>query len=327
MTMIIVGIETSCDETGIGLLRNRKISANLVASQEKIHSVFGGIVPELASRAHLERIDKLFLKTLECSGIKAADINFIGVTNHPGLKGSLMVGVSFACSLAYALDVPLYKVDHLHSHLAVNFMNSEIRFPALGLVISGGHTTFFHMHSPVDFMIAGRTLDDACGETFDKVGRILELGFPGGPHIEKTAKKGDEQKIKFPVILLEKDSTDFSFSGLKTAVLYYVRKNGFRNIHDICAGFQKTVGDILTEKTRRCLHKYNVKSFLLGGGVTCNRYIRNRFHDMLSGTGVRFFVPDEKLCLDNGIMPAAMTYFLVQHGIKPSSKNIEVIPT
>jgi len=222
----IMGIATSCDETGIGLLKDRRIIASLIATQEEIHSEYGGVVPELASRAHVERIDKLFLKALKTAGINPQDINCIGVTSHPGLKGSLMVGVSFACGLAYRLNVPLYKVNHIQSHLAVNFLQPEVEFPAAGLVISGGHTTFFYIKGPVEFTVIGKTLDDACGETFDKVGRMLKLGFPGGPHIEKAAEKGDEDKIRFPVALLEKDSINFSFSGLKTSVLYYVKKNG-----------------------------------------------------------------------------------------------------
>lgn len=325
--MLTLGIETSCDETGIGLLRGRKLLANLVDSQEEIHSAYGGIVPELASRAHVERIDKLFKQSLKFSGIKVSDIKYIGVTNHPGLKGSLLVGVSFACGLAYGLKVPLYKVNHLHSHLSANFLSKNIEFPSAGLVISGGHTTFFYIKSPVEFEVIGRTLDDACGETFDKVGRMLKLGFPGGPLIEKTAEQGDENKIKFPIVLLNKNSLDFSFSGLKTAVLYYIKKNGLGDIPDICAGFQKSVADILIEKTKRCLARYSVRSFLLGGGVTQNIYIRERFRRLLSGAGVKLFIPDKKLCMDNGAMVAIMTSFLVKHHVKPSENTIDVLPT
>jgi N6-L-threonylcarbamoyladenine synthase len=325
--MTILGIETSCDETGIGLLRNKEILVNLISSQDDIHSEYGGVVPELASRAHVERIDGLFTSAIESAGIKPADINYIGVTNHPGLKGSLMVGVSFACGLAYRLNIPLYKVNHIHAHLAANFLQMKVEFPAAGLVISGGHTTFFHIKSPVEFTVIGKTLDDACGETFDKVGRMLKLGFPGGPYIEKAAEKGDENKIKFPVILLEKNSINFSFSGLKTAVLYYVKKNGLKNIPDICAGFQKAVGDTLIEKTKRCLERYNVRSFLLGGGVARNRYIRKRFQEILGEKKIKIFIPDEKLCMDNGVMIAITTSFLLQYGISPSSNTIEVIPT
>ncbi len=325
--MLILGIETSCDETGIGLLKGRKILTNLIASQDDIHSAYGGVVPELASRAHVEMIDRLFSRAVESAGIKSCDINCIGVTNHPGLKGSLMVGVSFACGLAYALNIPLYRVNHLHSHLAVNFLNRELEFPALGLVISGGHTTFFHIKTPVEFTAIGRTLDDACGETFDKVGRMLGLAFPGGPDIEKAAEQGDENRIRFPVALMGKDSLDFSFSGLKTAVLYYIKKNGLKNIPDICAGFQKAVGDTLTEKTKRALVKHRVKSFLLGGGVAQNRYIRKRFQEMLEDKNVKIFIPNKKLCMDNGAMTAVMASYLAEYTIKPPPLSIEVIPT
>ena len=325
--MTILGIETSCDETGIGLLSDGKLLVNLVASQEEIHSVYGGIVPELASRAHVEKIDKLFIKALGQARINPGEIECIGVTNRPGLKGSLMVGVSFACGLACALKVPLYKVNHLYAHLAVNFLHPEVEFPAAGLVISGGHTTFFHMKSPVEFTVAGRTLDDACGETFDKAGRILELGFPGGPFIEKAAERGDENKIPFPVALLGKNSLDFSFSGLKTSVLYYVKKNGLKNLSDICAGFQKAAADTLEKKTVRCLEKYRVKSFFLGGGVVQNKYIRNRFQRLLERMDTKLFVPDGKLCMDNGAMTAVMAHFLVRYGVKPSENTIEVVPT
>jgi len=325
--MIILGIETSCDETGIGILRDGEIVANLIASQEDIHSLYGGVVPELASRAHIEKIDILFEKAIKESGIGLSDIDYIGVTNRPGLKGSLLVGVSFAAGLAYSLHKPLYKVNHIHSHIAANFLNTEVDLPALGFVISGGHTTFLYIRDPVSFEVIGRTLDDACGETFDKVGRMLNLGFPGGPYIEKVAEKGDETKIKFPAALLDKSSLDFSFSGLKTAVLYYIKKNGIKDIPDICAGFQKTIGDILIEKTLRCLDRYSVRSLLLGGGVIQNGYIRNRFQVALEGKGVKLFIPDKKLCLDNGAMVAIMTHFLVQHKIHPSPLTIEVIPT
>jgi N6-L-threonylcarbamoyladenine synthase len=175
--MIVIGIETSCDETGIGIISDKKILSNIVASQEDIHSVYGGVVPELASRAHLSRIDNIFKIAIEKSGIRIEDIDLIGVTNHPGLKGSLLVGVSFACGLSYKLKKPIYFINHLHSHIAVNFLNENIEFPALGLVISGGHTSFFYIEDYINFKEIGRTLDDACGETFDKVGRILGLPF------------------------------------------------------------------------------------------------------------------------------------------------------
>jgi len=324
--MVIVGIESSCDETGIGILKNGEIIENIVYSQEDIHSKFGGVVPELASRAHLEKIDILFNLTLEKSGIKLEDIDFIGVTSHPGLKGSLIVGVSFACGLSISLRKPIYKINHLHAHIAANYLKKNIEFPAIGLVISGGHTSFFYLKNHIEFKLIGRTLDDACGEAFDKVGRMLNLPFPGGPQIEKYAEKGNENKIKFPVVLLGKNSLDFSFSGLKTAVMYYIKENGLKNIPDVCASFQKSVADTLCIKIERAIKKYNPKALLVGGGVIQNEYIRNRIKKVI-GENLKLFIPPKKLCLDNGGMVAILTSFLVKYGIKHSENRIEVVPT
>jgi N6-L-threonylcarbamoyladenine synthase len=324
--MIIIGIESSCDETGIGIIEGEKILSNIVASQEDIHSIYGGVVPELASRAHLSIIDNIFKIAIEKSCIKVDNIDLIGVTNHPGLKGSLLVGVSFACGLAYKLQKPIYFVNHLHSHIAVNFLNKNIEFPALGLVISGGHTSFFYIEDYIKFKEIGRTLDDACGETFDKVGRILGLPFPAGPYIEKEAERGDEKKIKFPVPSISANNLDFSFSGLKTAVVYYIKKYGKENVPDICASFQKTIGDYLCGKIKTALKKYNVKSFLLGGGVISNQYIQKRIKEILKDE-VKVYIPERNLCLDNGVMVSIMSHYLYKFGISPHENRIKVIPT
>ncbi|MCM8786219.1 MAG: tRNA (adenosine(37)-N6)-threonylcarbamoyltransferase complex transferase subunit TsaD [Candidatus Omnitrophica bacterium] len=312
--MIIIGIETSCDETGIGLIKDKTVLANIVASQEDIHSIYGGVVPELASRAHLQRIDNLFKIVIERSKIRIEDIDLIGVTNHPGLKGSLLVGVSFASGVSYRIKKPIYFINHLHAHLAVNFLNEDIEFPALGLVISGGHTSFFYIENYVSFKEIGRTLDDACGETFDKIGRFLGLPFPAGPYIEKQAEKGDERSIKFPIPMLYSNSLDFSFSGLKTAIINYVKKYGKENIPDICASFQKTVGDLISRKIKIALKQYNVKSILLGGGVVVNKYLQKRIKEVIPDN-MKLYIPEKNLCLDNGVMVAAMTYFL--HKLTP----------
>jgi len=327
--MVILGIESSCDETGIGILKNKKILANTVATQEDLHSVYGGIVPELASRAHCSKIDNLFINlALKKSGLKQKNIDFIGVTSEPGLKGSLLVGVSFAAGLGYSLGIPVYKINHLYAHIAVNFLTPGVKFPALGLVISGGHTSFFYIRDYTNFTLIGKTLDDACGETFDKAGRMLQLGFPGGPAIEREAKKSNE-KIKFPVALISKSSIDFSFSGLKTSVMYYIKKNGLNNVPDICAGFQKAITDALVKKTERAIKKYPVKTFFLGGGVAQNQYIVAKFKLLFNEKKIKFFVPPKKLCLDNGAMVAIMTYFLIAGKIKkpPQPLRIEVQPT
>jgi len=324
--MIVLGIDTSCDETGVGIIENKKILSNVIASQEDIHSLYGGVVPELASRAHLSRIDNLFKIAVEKSKIKIEDIDLIGVTNHPGLKGSLLVGVSFASGLAYRLRKPLYFINHIYAHIAVNFLNEGIEFPALGLVISGGHTSFFHIENHINFKEIGRTLDDACGETFDKVGRILGLPFPGGPYIEKEAEKGNEKKIKFPVPLISSNSLDFSFSGLKTAIVYYVKKHGKNNICDIAASFQKSVSDLICRKIKIAFKKYNVKSFLLGGGVARNLYLQKRIKEV-TPENIKLFIPEKDLCIDNGVMVASITYYLYKKGFPPSENKIKVIPT
>ena len=327
--MVILGIESSCDETGIGILKNKKILANTVATQEELHSVYGGIVPELASRAHCAKIDNLFKLALKKSGLKQKNIDFIGVTSEPGLKGSLLVGVSFAAGLGYSLGISVYKINHLYAHIAANFLTPGVKFPALGLVVSGGHTSFFYIRDYTNFTLIGKTLDDACGETFDKVGRMLQLGFPGGPAIERKAKKGDEKKIKFPVALISKNSIDFSFSGLKTSVMYYIKENGLNNVPDICAGFQKAIADALVKKAEKAIKKYPVKTFFLGGGVTQNQYIVNKFKSLFKEKKVKLFVPPKKLCLDNGAMVAIMTHFLIAGKIKkpPQPLKIEVQPT
>ncbi|MFN4227720.1 MAG: tRNA (adenosine(37)-N6)-threonylcarbamoyltransferase complex transferase subunit TsaD [Candidatus Ratteibacteria bacterium] len=324
--MVIIGIETSCDETGIGIIENKKILTNIVASQEDIHSIYGGVVPELASRAHLQRIDNLLKIAFEKSKIKIEDIDLIGVTNQPGLKGSLLIGVSFASGLSYRLKKPIYFVNHLHAHLAVNFLSEDIEFPALGLVVSGGHTSFFYIKDYVRFKEIGRTLDDACGETFDKVGRLLGLPFPAGPYIEKEAEKNTGKCINFPLPMPSSNTLNFSFSGLKTFIANYVKKYGKENISDICFSFQKVVADFICKKIKIALKQYKIKSFLLGGGVVGNKYLGKRIKEVIPDN-IKLLIPERELCLDNGVMVAVMTYFLYKNNIPAHQNKITVIPT
>ncbi|MCM8815248.1 MAG: tRNA (adenosine(37)-N6)-threonylcarbamoyltransferase complex transferase subunit TsaD, partial [Candidatus Omnitrophica bacterium] len=230
--MIIAGIETSCDETSVAIIDESRIRASLIASQEKIHMNFGGIVPELASRAHLEKILPMFQSAVKKAKITVNQVDAFGVTNSPGLKGSLLVGVAFTESIGYALKKPVYNICHLQAHIAACYPEEKIIFPALGLVISGGHTSLFFLKSYTEFIAIGRTKDDACGEAFDKVGRMLNLPYPGGAFVEKLAEKGDENKIKIPEAYI-RNSLDFSFSGIKTAVYYYILKHGLKNSADI----------------------------------------------------------------------------------------------
>ncbi len=324
--MIIAGIESSCDETSAGIVRDRKILANLIASQEKIHASFGGVVPELASRAHLEKISGLFNLSLKKAGISSSQIDAFGVVNRPGLKGSLMIGVSFAEGIGYALKKPVYNVNHLHAHLAACYTDPEIQFPALGLVISGGHTSLFLIKNHTELVSLGKTRDDACGEVFDKVGRMMNLPFPGGAHVEKIAQKGNEKKIRFPRAYI-RNSLDFSFSGIKTAVYYYISKHGLKNLPDIAAGFQKAIVDSIIKKIDDALEIYDVRTMLFGGGVIRNDYLRNRITQHLSKKKIHAAIPDPQMCIDNGAMVAILTDYMISAGIEPQPYVINVCPT
>ncbi|MGC9066131.1 MAG: tRNA (adenosine(37)-N6)-threonylcarbamoyltransferase complex transferase subunit TsaD [Candidatus Ratteibacteria bacterium] len=324
--MFILGIETSCDETSIGIVKDNQLLVNLIASQEKIHACFGGIVPELASRAHLEKIVPIFNVALKRAKVSPEQIDAIGVTNTPGLKGSLMVGVAFANGLGYRLEKPVYNVNHLSAHLAACYFDSFIQFPALGLVISGGHTSLFLLRSHTDMKLIGKTRDDACGEVFDKVGRMLNLPFPGGAYIEKLAQNGNEKRIKFPKAYI-KDSLDFSFSGIKTAVYYYISKHGIENSADIAASFQKTMTDSILAKINDAIDLYPVRNFLFGGGVIRNNYMRNRIMDYLARQNIKAIIPESSLCADNGGKIAIFTRYLILSGAKPHRYRISVVPT
>ncbi len=312
--MNVLGIETSCDETSIALVKNgKKILSNIVASQEIIHQKFGGVVPELASRAHTEIIESLFLEALRKSGVTIKEINLIAVTGSPGLKGSLLIGKVFARSLTFAYQIPLIEVNHLHAHLAANFLSGEeINFPAIGLVVSGGHTNLFYLKNRTKIKPLGETLDDAAGEVFDKVARILNLGYPGGPALEKAAEKGNPDAIKFPCAYMGKESLDFSFSGVKTSVIYYVKKYGLNNIPDIAAGFQKAIIKVLVEKVKRAIKFKKVKTVLLGGGVVSNKVLRREMKKIALAEGTYLFVPLSVLCTDNAAMVASLGYYLCQ---------------
>ncbi|MCL5408431.1 MAG: tRNA (adenosine(37)-N6)-threonylcarbamoyltransferase complex transferase subunit TsaD [Candidatus Omnitrophica bacterium] len=290
--MIILGIETSCDETSIGVIKNGSILSNIIYSQNMIHQPFGGIMPELASREHLKKILPSFQEALSKASISAEDIDAIGVTNSPGLKGSLIIGVSFAAGLAYSLKKPLYFINHLYGHIASNFIEN-IEFPCLGLVISGGHTSLFYIKNYIDFQLIGKTLDDACGEAFDKIARILKLPYPGGPNLEKIARKGNEKKINFPRPYLLK-SLNFSFSGIKTAVFYYVKEHGLENSPDIAASFQKAITDTIIRKMSMALEKYPVRNFIFGGGVIQNQYLRDNIMKHFKTKNIKILFPEKK---------------------------------
>jgi len=324
---ICLGIETSCDETAVSIVRNGKeILADVVLSQIDLHSAYGGVVPELACRAHIESILPIMKKALRDARIELNDISAVAVTNRPGLIGALLVGLSTAKALAWVLDKPLIPVNHIEAHLYVNSLTEDLIYPYVGLVVSGGHTTLFYVKparmtlsgwSPVSYRVLGRTRDDAAGESFDKVAKMLGLGYPGGPLIEKMAYKGNSSAIKFPRGIASSESMDFSFSGLKTAVLYHCKgqnatakspiKKGL-SIPDICSSFQAAVVDTLTQKAFQAARLKRAKAIVLGGGVACNEALRNRFQSLANKEGVKVYLPAKKLCTDNAVMVAAMAY-------------------
>ncbi len=308
--MLILGIETSCDETAIGIIdENKKIYANIVYSQTKEHSIFGGVVPEIASRKHIEKIKILTEIAFNEASIKISDIDIISVTKGPGLIGSLLVGLNFAKALAYATKKKLYFINHLEGHILSVLIENDIEFPFLSLVASGGHTNLYIVENYCKYKLLGKTLDDAVGEAFDKVAKMLSLGYPGGPIVEKLAKNGDEYKIDFPKAFIEKDNFKFSFSGLKTAVKNYIKKNRNAKIEDICASFQRAIADVFIFKINEAIKKYNIKNVCFSGGVACNSYLKEKIKNFCRENNLKFFTPSPKFCTDNGVMIAFAGYY------------------
>jgi N6-L-threonylcarbamoyladenine synthase len=310
--MLILGIETSCDETGVALVEDgRRILSDEVASQIPLHARFGGVVPEIASRAHLRVIAPLLQAALSKAGRELGDIDAFAVTVGPGLVGSLLVGLSFAKSLAHVQGRPLVPVHHLEGHICANALTDRvIEFPFMALVASGGHTDLIECRAPLEYRILGRTRDDAAGEAFDKVAKIIGLGYPGGPAVEKAAVGGDPAAFDFPRPMLGDAGLDFSFSGLKTAVLYCfndLKKNGDASgrVADIAAGFQASVADVLAEKARRAMAETGLPRLALAGGVMANKVVKET---IASRIDCEVFAPPAALCVDNGAMIAAAGY-------------------
>ncbi len=320
--MLILGIESSCDETGAAVIQGNsksgrvKLLSNSLASSLAIHSETGGIIPENAAREQVKYIIPVIKDALEKAGIKPKDLDAIAVTYGPGLIGSLLVGVETAKTLSYVYKKPLIPTNHLYGHIYANFIDqgngSDIEFPAVGLIVSGGHTDLVLIKKHGEIKWLGGTRDDAAGEAMDKIGRLLGLPYPGGPHIEKKAKKGNPKVYNFPTPLNDK-SFDFSFSGLKTAVLREVKdkKMDEKNVSDICANVQKVIVGVLIKKTLVAAEKFGARSILLGGGVAANQTLRDELLQntkyKLSNTEV--FVPDRKLCTDNAAMIAAAAFY------------------
>jgi len=328
MRFLTLGIETSCDETAISVVEgDRKVLSNAVSSSVHLHRKFGGVVPEIACRYHVEYIMSVLQKALSDAGVGLKDIDLISVTNGPGLSGALLVGISFAKSLSFALNAPLIGVNHLHAHLwAAVITNKDLKFPFMGLVVSGGHTSLAYCKSFNDYKIIGQTRDDAAGEAFDKVSKILRLGYPGGPAIEKVSSRGNLGKMRLPKTRLKGNPFDFSFSGIKTAVLYYIReKNPGISRYDIAASFQENVVDELVERSLAACVEKNVKSLAIGGGVSANKRLREKLAEEAKKQNIKVFFPQMRFCVDNAAMVAGLGAKLYKSG-KRSDLSLQAEP-
>jgi len=318
--MITLGIETSCDETSASITDGNRVLANVVSSSVHMHKKYGGVVPEIASRYHVEYIVEVLTKALEVSGKKLGEVKLVAVTNGPGLVGALLIGVSAAKAISYSLKVPLIGVNHILAHLYSPFLNGEekIEFPFIGLVVSGGHTALFYCKSAHVQKVLGQTQDDAVGEAYDKVAKLLGLGYPGGPIVEKMAgRSSGATAIFFPKSYLGKDSLDFSFSGIKTAVLYYVRKQKRLDeglICDICYAFQEAALDVLAQKACLACNMNGVKTVVVGGGVAANSKLRQKLSEAASFSGIKVYFPEKRYCLDNAAMVGFLGEALYKRG-------------
>lgn len=329
--MLVMGIESSCDETSVSIVEDgRKVLSNVIFTQIDIHKTFGGVVPEIASREHIKAINFVAKQALDEARKRFNDVDLIAVTKGPGLVGALLVGMSFAKGLALALDKPLIGVNHMEGHICANYLDFEqLEPPFTSLVVSGGHSYLVDVKSYTQYDVVGRTRDDAAGESFDKVSRALGLGYPGGPAIQKASQMGDMTAIDFPRVMLEKNSYDFSFSGLKTAVLNYLNQEKMQgnevNSYDVAASFQAAVNEVLVEKSLRLAKEKGYDKFVLSGGVAANKDLRDRLEKELSSLGIKLYYPQMSLCTDNAAMIAAAGYYnYLEYGA--DDLRVNVIP-
>lgn len=322
--IIVLAIESSCDETSVAVVKNgRQVLSNIINSQIPIHEKFGGVVPEIASRNHIEAISPVTKQALKEAKVDWNDIDVVSCTYGPGLVGALLVGVSYAKALSFALQKPLIGVNHIKGHIAANYITHPLLEPPfLCLVISGGHTHLIHIKGYADFEILGKTRDDAIGEAFDKVARVIGLGYPGGPKVDCLAKQG-KPTISLPKTHL--DDFDFSFSGIKTAVINLHHKDPEVNKADLCHSFEKTVTEILLDHTQKAIEKTGISKVALAGGVSANSYIRNAFKQMGEEKGLSIYYPDPKLCTDNAAMIAGAAYYEYIAGNR-SGLDLNAIP-
>lgn len=320
----ILGIESSCDETAASVVKNgREVLSNVISSQIDIHEKFGGVVPEIASRNHVEAISNVVKKALCEANMKLEDIDAIACTYGPGLVGALLVGVSYAKALSYAAKKPLVAVNHIEGHIAANYIShKELKPPFLCVVISGGHTHLVHVKEYNKFAILGKTRDDAIGEAFDKVARVIGLGYPGGPKIDKLAKQGNNN-INLPKTYFE--NLDFSFSGIKTAVINLYNKNPQVNKADLAVSFENAVTQVLVDNTKKAVKELNLNTVALAGGVSANSYIRSKFKELSEEENLKVYYPEPVLCTDNAAMIASSGYYEYIKG-KKATLTLNAIP-
>ena len=315
---ITMGIESSCDETSIALVADgRHILSDVISSQISIHTKFGGVVPEIASRHHLQNINRVMERALEEADITMDEVDLIGVTNGPGLIGALVIGVAAAKALSFARDIPLVGVNHMHGHVSANYLQYEdLEPPFMALIISGGHTNIVEVTDYNTCTVLGGTRDDAAGEAYDKVARVIGLGYPGGPKMDRAAREGNPDAIHFKRVYLEKGSYDFSFSGIKTQVLNYVnqeRQKGREiSVPDLAASFQQALLDVIIQKTIAAVQERGEKRVVMAGGVSANSHLREQMQAACDANGIRLYRPDPVLCTDNGAMIAAAAYYKYQ---------------
>ncbi len=325
--MLTLGIETSCDETSASVVRDEgHILSNKIASSLDLHRKYGGVVPEIACRHHLECINYVIKEALDAASVGFSDIDALAVTYGPGLAGALLIGISTAKALSYALSIPLVGVNHLYAHIySAIIQKSDLQFPCTGLVVSGGHTALVLVEDYNKIKLLGQTRDDAAGEALDKAAKVLSLGYPGGPAIEEKAKGGNSNAIDFPRAYLKKGSFDFSFSGVKTALLYYIRDSKNYNVNDVCASFQKSIFEVITNKTIDACVKEKTKQVLVGGGVSINKVFQHMLFEKAVKEKIDVILPKEGTYTDNAAMVAAAGYRLYKQGIR-SDYTLDVEP-
>ncbi len=323
--ILTLGIESSCDETSVSIVKNgREVLSNIIDTQIPIHEKYGGVVPEIASRNHIEAISRVMKKALEEAKVKISDIDAVTPTYGPGLVGALLVGLSYAKAFAFANHIPLVGVNHIQGHIAANYLTyKELEPPFLCIMMSGGNTQIIQVKSYTEFEVLGKTRDDAIGEAFDKVARVIGLGYPGGPKVDKLAQEG-QANIELPKTHFEEDTLDFSFSGIKTAVINLNHKIPNINHADLCASFQKTVTETLMENVEKAVQKTGIQTITLAGGVSCNSYIRKEFLEF-EKKGNKVYMPDLKLCTDNAAMIASAGYYNYISG-RRDSLDLNAIP-